>query len=67
MNCVEYLIQTLSVNKHISIYICFLDSKTLKESERDSLLEVIDANCSWIGYACHVNSPRDISRNMLKK
>ncbi|KAF9951921.1 DNA replication licensing factor mcm8 [Mortierella alpina] len=45
----------------------FADSKTLKEDERDSLLEVIMSRPDLIGWSVRVLSPMDISNSMLRK
>ncbi|KAF9354727.1 DNA replication licensing factor mcm8 [Mortierella sp. AD094] len=45
----------------------FADSKTLKEDERDNLLEVIMSRPDLIGWSVRVLSPMDISNSMLRK
>ncbi|GJJ68591.1 ribonuclease H2 subunit A [Entomortierella parvispora] len=45
----------------------FADSKTLKEDERDNLLEVIQSRPDLIGWSVRVLSPMDISNSMLRK
>ncbi|KAG0046936.1 Ribonuclease H2 subunit A [Gryganskiella cystojenkinii] len=45
----------------------FADSKTLKEEERDNLLEVIQSRPDLIGWSVRVLSPMDISNSMLRK
>ncbi|KAI7820417.1 ribonuclease H-like domain-containing protein [Gamsiella multidivaricata] len=45
----------------------FADSKTLKEGERDSLLDVIMSRPDLIGWSVRVLSPMDISNSMLRK
>ncbi|KAI1316076.1 Ribonuclease H2 subunit A [Mortierella claussenii] len=45
----------------------FADSKTLKENERDNLLEVITSRPDLIGWSVRVLSPMDISNSMLRK
>ncbi|KAF9351711.1 Ribonuclease H2 subunit A [Mortierella sp. NVP85] len=45
----------------------FADSKTLKEDERDSLLDVIISRPDLIGWSVRVLSPMDISNSMLRK
>ncbi|KAF9100773.1 Ribonuclease H2 subunit A [Mortierella sp. GBA35] len=42
-------------------------SKTLKENERDNLLEVIMSRPDLIGWSVRVLSPMDISNSMLRK
>ncbi|KAF9557028.1 DNA replication licensing factor mcm8 [Mortierella alpina] len=45
----------------------FADSKTLKEDERDNLLEVIMSRPDLIGWSVRVLSPMDISNSMLRR
>ncbi|KAF9432817.1 DNA replication licensing factor mcm8 [Entomortierella beljakovae] len=45
----------------------FADSKTLKEDERDNLLNVIMSRPDMIGWSVRVLSPMDISNSMLRK
>ncbi|KAF9932708.1 Ribonuclease H2 subunit A [Linnemannia zychae] len=45
----------------------FADSKTLKESERDNLLDLIMSRPDLIGWRVRVLSPMDISNSMLRK
>ncbi|KAF9162216.1 Ribonuclease H2 subunit A [Actinomortierella ambigua] len=45
----------------------FADSKTLKEDERDSLLDVIVSRPDMIGWSVRVLSPMDISNSMLRQ
>ncbi|KAI9239818.1 MAG: ribonuclease H-like domain-containing protein [Podila humilis] len=45
----------------------FADSKTLKEDERDNLLDVIMSRPDLIGWSVRVLSPMDISNSMLRK
>lgn len=45
----------------------FADSKTLKEDERDNLLDVIMSRPDIIGWSVRVLSPMDISNSMLRK
>ncbi len=44
-----------------------IDSKQLKEEERDTLFERIEQHSDWIGWGVHVCSPKDISESMLRK
>ncbi|KDE05667.1 hypothetical protein MVLG_04038 [Microbotryum lychnidis-dioicae p1A1 Lamole] len=45
----------------------FADSKTLKDFERERLLEVIINDAKNVHYACTVMSAHDISRGMLRR
>jgi ribonuclease H2 subunit A len=45
----------------------FADSKTLKDSEREDLFNVIIDKAEHVKYACRVMSPHDISRGMLRR
>jgi len=45
----------------------FADSKTLTEENRDKLLEVIEENIDFIGWAVKVISPTQISNDMLRR
>lgn len=45
----------------------FADSKTLKEEDRDKLLEVIEENIEYIGWAIKIISPTQISTDMLRR
>lgn len=45
----------------------FADSKTLKESDRDNLLKVIEDNVDFIGWAVKVISPTQISNDMQRR
>ncbi|KAG0233389.1 Ribonuclease H2 subunit A [Actinomortierella wolfii] len=45
----------------------FADSKTLKEDERDNLLDVIVSRQDMIGWSVRVLSPMDISNSMLRQ
>ncbi len=43
------------------------DSKALKEEQREDLLEKLNKNSDYIGWAIHVLSPRFISSSMYKR
>jgi len=45
----------------------FADSKTLTEESRDKLLEVIEENSEFIGWAVKIISPTQISNDMLRR
>jgi hypothetical protein len=44
-----------------------VDSKQLKEEEREALFGHIEQHSDWIGWGVHVCSPKDISESMLRK
>jgi len=45
----------------------FADSKTLKESDRDKLMKVIEENHDFIGWSIKIISSTSISNDMLKR